>query len=254
MTQIPYIDRLEDELVSAIHNQRRRRRAQTRLAMTIVVLVAVVGGSLLVLDPSTSTVAAATVVNDGSDITITITDVEADPEAVRDAIERASAPVTIKIVPTSPSKAGRFIGSEHAEDAPDFEPMDMSGTTFTALRIPAGTTAQVTILLGRQAEPHEAYATPADAFAPGEALGCSDLKGATVAEALPRLAALDLNVRWNVYDGTNLAETDDPADIALTTITDARAVSDSTVLIYTSSTHESPFLEPQVQESREACE
>ena len=82
------------------------------------------------------------------------------------------------------------------------------------LKIPTNFVGQLTIEIGRPAKVGETYEIATDAFAPGEVLHCSGVRGKTVTEALPLLAAHGVNPIWRAIEEGDAVQEIDPATIA----------------------------------------
>lgn len=104
--------------------------------------------------------------------------------------------ITVQTVPVSPSLVGTIVYT----DAPIIRTLWKPSCSVTGcpvgLVFPAGYTGTATIAVGRPARPGEGYQSTADVFAPGEALHCSGLLGASATAALPVLRKLGIHATW----------------------------------------------------------
>jgi hypothetical protein len=104
--------------------------------------------------------------------------------------------ITVQTVPVSPSLVGTIVYT----DAPVIRTLWKPSCRVTGcpvgLVIPLSFTGSAEIAVGRPARPGEGYQSTADVFAPGEALHCSGLLGASATAALPILRKLGLHATW----------------------------------------------------------
>ncbi len=131
-----------------------------------------------------------------------------DPTATRARLDAAFAKrglhIRVELFPVSPGLVGKVTYMAlSSTKGPQIESLPVgdrcrSGVAVCAigLKIPAGFKATARIGLGRAARPGEAYASSVSAFGQGEALYCSGLLGAQVAQAMPVLERDKLEVRW----------------------------------------------------------
>ncbi|MFC0040623.1 hypothetical protein [Actinomadura rayongensis] len=136
-------------------------------------------------------VAALTFTEHGRYIDVRIKDPLADPARYRAEFAARGMDVRLTLVPASPSIVGTVVFSE----GPEF-PLLTGGGCVTGgggpcvrgFRVPVGFRGTATLSFGRAARPGERYDSTANAFAPGEALHCLDVRGLTIDAALPRMA------------------------------------------------------------------
>ena len=137
------------------------------------------------------------------DIIATVTDPFAAESQLKAAFAEHGFDITLDLMPASPSAVGTVFYISDGGGASAIQPLD-GGTCASAgggcsigVKIPATFTGHGDIAIGRPAKPGETYLSANSAFAPGEVLHCSGLRGARVATALPILKADKLTVvRW----------------------------------------------------------
>jgi len=137
------------------------------------------------------------------DIIATVTDPFAAESQLKAAFAEHGLDITVNLLPVSPSLVGTVVFISDSGGASAIQPLQGGscvtggGACSIGLKIPATFTGSGDITLGRPAKPGETYESTASAFAPGEVLHCSGLRGARVAAALPILKADKLTVvRW----------------------------------------------------------
>ncbi len=182
--------------------RRRRRRSSHRWRPALVsalaagAVAAVVG---VTLDTSSDVgPAPAEAVTFGTAPSGAIVATVTEPFAAQSQLDAAFAAqglkITVSLLPVSPSVVGTvlFVGESGPATA-QIKPLQgghcLSGGGGCAIgvEIPRGFRGSGNITLGRPAKPGEPYESSASLFAPGEALHCSGLLGARVADALPVL-------------------------------------------------------------------
>jgi len=189
--------------------------------------------------------------NDGQYIVAVIEDPQADADALAAAFAQHGLDITVELLPVSPSLVGKMV-MEDQDQGPDIETLfdDQAGCTLPGstscpigLRIPLDFHGKAHIVLGRAGGPGEDYASANDAFALGEALHCSKLRGMTVQQALPVLARRGVTAVWRSNDqSTDRVDGIDPATIAGQYVSDAVPRSEGEVYIWAAPT---PPAEPQ---------
>jgi hypothetical protein len=112
------------------------------------------------------------------------------------------------------------------------------------LRIVNDFDGRLTVEIGRPAAPGEPYAMATEAFAPGEVLHCSGVRGKTVREALPVLADRGVRVIWRTIGKGDDVRGINPATIADQYVTDSEAHTQEEVWIWVAS--ERPNFNPKV--------
>ena len=246
--QIPFVERLGNELEAAAarhiasHRQQEVRHGwKWAIAGSAFVTVLVVLITVLSMSPAAAGVQVEQL---GDEILVRIVDLETDAQSVEAAIAETGLDVRVTPVPVSPSLVGRFVSSTGTNSAPDLTALDVDGGTFMGFVISADFAGTLELRIGRKALPGEAYLANGSAFGPGEPLECSHLYGTKVAEAIPILAQLGLDSRWQAVtedsDGTALIEAD-PDSIRDLYVTDAISLGPDEVLIFAASKPESPF-------------
>jgi hypothetical protein len=198
-----------------ISSRPRRSRPHLPAAITgaaaVLVLVAIVGAMLIRSEPAA---AGVRFTREAGYIVATVTDPAAASEQLRAAFSEHDLNIDLQLVPVSPSLVGTVVAL--GDEGTDVIQTLQHGTCVTGgggcpigLRIPTDFAGHAEITLGREAEPDEQFMSAADGFGPGEALHCSDLIGATVAEALPELEARGVAAMWRLKDGSDV----DPAEV-----------------------------------------
>lgn len=193
---------------------RKARPRGTRLiaaaaaVVVLVVLVMVVPAALPGGSPGGAGVAAAGVgfTQDGNYLIATIDDPTASAAEMQAAFAQHGFDIQVQLQPASPSLVGMIPFEDGT--APGTPPIQNITTPcaaepmygcVTGVRIPMGFSDHAAIVVTRAAAPGEQYVWPADAYAPGEVLHCSGLRGMTVAEASPILQGLGRTGRWQIF-------------------------------------------------------
>ena len=180
--------------------RRRARLVWAAAAAAVVVAAGIFGVTAALRD--TPTAEAVSFSTSGSFIVAKIEDPYAAAQQLDAAFAAHGLDITLKLVPVSPSMVGAVVYMGTSDGASDIGILYSSsrkapgGPLPIGLRIPADFKGQADIVLGRAARPDETYVSTGDAFAPGEALYKSDLKGMRVSEAVVRLQALGLTAEW----------------------------------------------------------
>ena len=136
------------------------------------------------------------------DIIATVTDPFAAESQLKAAFAEHGLDITVNLLPVSPSLVGTVVFISDSGGANAIQPLGRGscvtggGACSIGLKIPATFTGSGDITLGRPVKPGETYESTASAFAPGEVLHCSGLRGARVATALPILQADKLTLQW----------------------------------------------------------
>jgi hypothetical protein len=173
------------------------------------------------------------------DIIATVTDPFAAESQLKAAFAEHGFDITLDLMPASPSAVGTVFYISDSGGANAIQPLD-GGSCVTGgggctigVKIPATFTGQGFITIGRPAKPGETYEHANSAFAPGEVLHCSGLRGARVATALPILKADKLTVvRWREESSGAIDATAPTSNY----IADADPVAAGTVMITTQPT------------------
>lgn len=198
------------------------RRPARWLAAAAAVVVLVAAATVL-LRPDDAA-AGFEIVPDDTGLTLRLTDLATNPEAVEDAAAAAGLDVTVTSAPVGPSMVGKFIGltaTQLVEQVQVTEGDPDGG--FTAFRLPRGYSGAVELRMGRAARPGEHWAALSDATAPGELLACEQLIGQPLDRAVAaaeRTAAGTVRVML-LDDGTWLSATEvrDHADATVIRVT-----------------------------------
>ena len=229
--------------------QRRRVRPRRRpvLARTVAafavvlacvlaaVVLAVVTSSDRQANPSSTLIHASPVSfrypahgPDSGYIIATVTDPFAAQSSLDAAFRAAGLDITVTLVPASPSAVGTVVEISEPSSGPQIDTLT-GGSCVTGgggpgncpigLKIPRDFSGSGSITLGRPAKSGEAYESTNGAFAPGEALHCSGLIGATVAAALPQLAARRITVQWQRQEPATAPPATQPLTTTTTTTT-----------------------------------
>lgn len=195
---------------------RKARPRGTRLiaaaaaVVVLVVLVMVVPAALPGGSPGGAGVAAAGVgfTQDGNYLIATIDDPTASAAEMQAAFAQYGFDIQVQLQPAAPSLVGMIPFADWAASTPPSLRIQEITTPcaaepmygcFTGVRIPMGFSGKAGIVVTRAAAPGETYVWPGDAYAPGEVLHCSGLRGMTVADASPILQGLGLTGRWQIF-------------------------------------------------------
>jgi hypothetical protein len=174
------------------------------------------------------------------DIIATVTDPFAAESQLKAAFAEHGFDITLNLVPVSPSLVGTVVFISDNGGANAIQPLGRGscvtggGACSIGLKIPATFTGSGDITLGRPVKPGETYESTASAFAPGEVLHCSGLRGALVATALPILQADKLTIQWREEStvSAHIVATAPPSNY----IADIDPVAPGTVMITTQPT------------------
>jgi hypothetical protein len=231
---------------------RRARHRRWALAAAVAATVAALVLALPAILPSDApsgpprASAAISFATEGNYLVAVIKDPQADADELRAAFAQHGLDISLQLVPVSPSMVGKFVyeGDSGTDTGPPIETLfDDSAECTTpgslscpiGLRIPLDFTGHAELSLGRAADSGEDYATTNDAFAPGEALHCSELRGMTVHGALPVLEQLSVTAVWRSNDQSiDRVDGIDPATIAGQYVTDALPLAPGQVYVWAS--------------------
>ncbi|MGD0272788.1 MAG: hypothetical protein ABSB96_03560 [Gaiellaceae bacterium] len=216
------------------------RRPVLISSLGAVAAVAVAAGLIASSAMRPQPAAAGVVFRTGADgyIVATVTDPFAAESQLKAAFAEHGLNITVNLLPVSPSLVGTVVFISDNGGASAIQPLQGGpcvtggGGCTIGLKIPATFTGQGDITLGRPAKPGETYESTASAFAPGEVLHCSGLRGARVATALPILRADKLTVQWR-EKATGAIVTTAPTS---NYISDANPAAPGTVMIWTQPT------------------
>jgi len=239
----------------------RRRPARTRVAVPAFAAliaggVAAVTLAVVTSTPTASRTDSSPVIHaspvsfrypmrgpDSGDIIATVTDPFAAQSSLDAAFRAAGLDITISLVPASPSAVGTVVEISEPSSGPQIETLTGGpcvtggggpGNCPIGLKIPRDFTGSGSIALGRPVKPGEAYVSTNSAFAPGESLHCSGLIGATIAAAMPKLAARGITVQWQLPVPASAAAGAAPAPVTSPTDTTAASTNTSTTATTTS--------------------
>jgi hypothetical protein len=217
--RIPYVKRLREELVSAIAAKQTRSGAWNhwlaprrwgRAAVAGAVAVVAVVLVLVVAGPLRGSPALA-ITHEDERATVRLLDPNAGVEAMERELEAAGIDGNVEEVAVSPSLVGRWMGASWLYGPPEDVPEELGGgqrwsggSTDTpavsgggkTLRLPADGVYQLTLWLGRPAEPDEPYWVSGSAFAEQEPLHCSGVDGMRAVEAGQVVTRLGYEVSW----------------------------------------------------------
>jgi hypothetical protein len=247
---------LRDQLVRAAGRRRAlalRRTAMRAGAVAAVVVAAV--GAVSLARPEPASAGVDIKVEDGL-LVVRLTDYENRDSAIQRAIRDAGVDVAVTSAPTGPSLVGHFTSASISDsDFPDaLRELDPTGAGFAAFSIPVDWPGHLDLVVGRPAEPGEAYVAFTDAFAPGEPLACSGLLRATLADASAKLAGTPLSAKVMLFSAADAGPPTPLADVLADHgawhIVDAQATSATDIVL--SATEDGRAItgqEPNVSES-----
>jgi hypothetical protein len=243
-------DRVFREIVSGarpsasrVHRPSSSRRTRAAFALTgAAVLAAALTVTLVgqtVVAPVKARAAGVHFARRGETIVATIDDPSAPAASMEAAFAQAGLDVGVDVTPSSPSIAGTIT---FLDTPPSFEPvygpegsclLPGGGTRcIVGMRVPADFSGTATIAVNGTPAAGELYDSVNDAFAPGEVLHCSGLRGMTVAEAEPLLQRLGVSPVWRTSDGSDASGGVDVATIEGQFIDDALPRSSDTVYVF----------------------
>jgi hypothetical protein len=233
----PFERALRDELVAAAEREphgrphRQPHRAR-RIGLGVIAAVAALltALALTTAHPATADVEVRT---RGSRVEVVLTGDDPDPAALVRAVRKAGFAAALVEVPTGPSRVGRYLGYSGDDDIEDLDPTALDGSARSGFSVPKGWAGHLVVHEGRLARTGEPYGASTDAFAPGEPLHCSGLRGATVASLAHRLTDLHVRVQTlGAGSGPQLALADAVAsDFASWRVTGALTVSADEVVL-----------------------
>jgi hypothetical protein len=231
MTRIPVLDRLGDALEQAIirdqatagRRLQARRRAwrlagvTTALGLGLAVILGV-GPEMgaepdgqvarpigpLRVDPASAEVK---VTRTNRYYKVSIGNVLADPETVRQALRQRGLDVTIRFLPASPSIVGTVVASYFEDDTDrdkvrwTYRPGRSVEGDVLAIEIPLDYRGRMGVDLARRARPGERYSSTApSAQLRGEALTCADVEGRRVRDVLSVIGQRGVAATWRDPD------------------------------------------------------
>jgi len=190
--------RFEGALGAELAQAARRlpRRPRTRIVGVAAAVAAVVAVALATLISPQTALADVRVTHENGRIEVLLTDLESDSDEVEDALRAEGLDVEVEGVPTGPSNRGRFVSATASDpEVLEIDNQDNPGSAFLGFSVPEGWTGKLQIGLGRSAAPGEDYVAFSDAFAEGEPLACTAVRGETIAAAVDDLEGLDVSVQ-----------------------------------------------------------
>ena len=220
----------------------RRSHRRARLAWASALAAVVVVGAALGIASAlhhASAPAAVSFSRSGGYIVARIADPDATAGQLRAAFLAKGLHIDLQLVPVSPSRVGSVVfmsvrsqgnGSGHHAITQLYS--STRPATLVGLRIPVGFAGQADIILGRAALPGETYQAYGDAFARGEALYKSGLRGMRVAEAIKVVGQLGLTAAWrDVHSSSVAAPTPGPlASSSASDFVQPAAIPDNSVI------------------------
>jgi hypothetical protein len=202
----------QDETRGATRSQARRRpktpRRRARLAWASAAAAVVVAAGVFAITAAvheTPTAAAVEFSTAGKYIVAMVEDPCAAAQRLNEAFAARGLDINLKLVPVSPSMVGSvvFMGVDGTgadengiQSLASATRQGPGGPMPVGLRISVDFKGHAEIVLGRAARPGETYVSTGDAFAQGEALYKSGLRGMRVSEAAGRLKDLGLTAEW----------------------------------------------------------
>lgn len=228
---VPMVERrTPSPIASAQPSRRRWWLAGAAAALALAAAIAL--PAILPVGTPGGPVRARGVAFHGQDgyVDATISDPAASAAEMRASFAQHGFDIRVYLDPVSPSLVGTIPAEPSASDqiAPIWGPegscSSPGGLTRCqiGIRIPLDFTGHAAIEVGRAAQPGETYVSANDAFARGEDLHCSGLRGMMVADAQPILVKLGVTVIWRTGGG-DPDQGVDPATIGDQFITDALA-------------------------------
>ena len=187
---------------------KRTRRAWLPLSAAAAVIAVAVVVVAMLADPPEVAAEPVTFRVQGDYIVASVADPAASEAELEAAFERRGFDIEVVLEPASPSFEGIVGGITEDPRAQKYPIRIVRGPGCVTqgsgafdecpvgVRIPLDFEGSATIDLGRRAAPGEFYRMTADAFAPGEVLHCSGLRGMPVEEAAERLDGMGLQVVW----------------------------------------------------------
>ena len=199
----PFERALRDELSAAAERDERGRRPrrlrQVGLAVAAAVVALLAAWTLGTSGPATADVE---VTRRGDRVEVVLTDPDTDPDELVRAVRDAGFDAELRRVPTGPSAVGRYLGHYGDDGIEDLQVHVDDGTTRVGFSIPKGWQGRLVIREGRPARAGEAYVASTDAFAAGEPLECSGVRGDPVRAVAGRLDPLVVRVQVVGPDAT----------------------------------------------------
>jgi hypothetical protein len=153
----PIIDRIENDLVTAIGRRHRHRRRQLRAGVvTAVVLVAALGILALTGLRGSGPQSALAISTDASTLTVRVTDATATPDQMTAELRAAGANIEVRAEPASPDEVGHWIAFGTLGPASQAEQMSLVRQLAQQIRehpdfltIPKQAGATLSLIVGR---------------------------------------------------------------------------------------------------------
>lgn len=177
------IDRIENDLVTAISRRHRHRRRQLRAGVvTAVALVAALGILALTGLHESGPQSALAISTDASTLTVRVTDASATPDQMTAELRAAGANVEVRAEPASADEVGHWIAFGTLGPASPAEQMSLVRQLAQQIRehpdfltIPKQTGAKVLLVVGRAPSAGEQACTSAGAVVVTlDGSGCPD--------------------------------------------------------------------------------
>ena len=239
-------DALFDEIIAEREPRRHRRRYPSLSRMwhrgaVAVATAALIAVGILIAAPRLTSPAAAGVeiTRQGGYLVATVVDLNADPDAMREAFRERGLDVDLTLVPVSPSLVGEIVamsddrpGIENVPDRARGCPEELRCGPI-GLRIPLAWNGHADVTLGRRAGPGETYVSSGSAFAPGEILHCvTGVIGAEVANARGELSRRGIRPIWHADEEGYGRILDSPDSILDWVVVDAVPASAGSVHLF----------------------
>lgn len=190
-------------LVSGVARDHRRTRGRRRIAVGSALALAAIAAPITVQMTEDHGLAvdealAIASTGDGELITVSVTDVTADPEVMERQLLNAGVNAEVEVVPVSPSLRGTLVGYESEADLEGLDPEDLAEV------LELSTKGRYWIAVGRQAAADEVLLAGMDPTLNGEPLHCLASHGMSAADAVEAVehAGLEASVRLETFSGS----------------------------------------------------
>ncbi|MGC4941643.1 hypothetical protein [Kribbella sp. DT2] len=195
--------------IAAPSRTTRRPTRRLVLATAAVVLLAGLCGATVLTLPGQDQPEALSVTQRGDTLIVRVVDPQADPKRYNQQFEKLGLDITVKTVPTSPSRVGGIAtftvlgGGQEESKIELLAAGESCPATLTAvdlgckqgIEVDKAFAGRAVLEFGRQAEPGEKYTWPASsATGPGEELAGLKLEGRRIADVLPLLEQRKVSV------------------------------------------------------------
>jgi hypothetical protein len=177
------IDRIENDLVTAISRRHRHQRGQLRAgAVTALALVAALGILAFTGLRGSGPQSALAITTDANTLTVRVTDASATPDRMTAELRAAGANIEVQAEPASPDAVGHWIAFGTLGPASPAESMSVVRQLAQQIRehpdfliIPKQTAAKLSLIVGRAPRPGEQPCTGAGAVVVTlDGAGCPD--------------------------------------------------------------------------------